>query len=245
MRTLDLWFSPPFNTGQHAFLSLSDYLVGVRPISALYRSGRPRQSPRVGGTLCRSLFRLVSAVLAAVVITGCAAPRPAIPETTAQTLQTLHGDLLQARTATEFYVRTIRRQFPANSAQLVGGERLYEEARGGVNGWLADVQQMVRSGVPVSDDILGPKRKAASDAVVEFNTFADRAIKEKMASDPAAKDLKFFPVISVTDVFTLGRSIADEVGKRRQAQHDAYERWAQAESAKLEQDRWSGFSDVK
>ncbi len=190
------------------------------------------------------LFRLVGLVAGIGFGIGCAAPGPAIPEPTVRSLQTLHGDMLQARTATEYYVRNVRKQIPAGSPDVVESERLYEEARGGVNGWLANVQSMVRSGVPLSEDVIAPRRKAASDAVVEFNTHADRILKEH-AGAGATKDAKLFPVIGVADIFALGHGIADEVGKRRQAQRDAYERWAQAESARLDQDRWAAFSEVK
>ncbi|KAB2675435.1 MAG: hypothetical protein DVB31_00580 [Verrucomicrobia bacterium] len=190
----------------------------------------------------KSSIRLVPFLVAILLGLGCAAPAPAIPEPTLRALQSLHGDMLQARTATEFYVRNLRKQVPAGSAELVEAERLYEEARGGVNGWLANIQSMVRSGIPLSEDGIAPRRKAASDAVVEFNTYADRVLRERTGQD--AKDAKFLAV-SVGDLFTLGRNIADEVNKRRQARLEAYERWAQAESAKLDQDRWLGFAEVK
>ncbi len=187
----------------------------------------------------KSSIRLVPFLVVILLGLGCAAPAPAIPEPTLRALQSLHGDMLQARTATEFYVRNLRKQVPAGSAELVEAERLYEEARGGVNGWLANIQSMVRSGIPLSEDGIAPRRKAASDAVVEFNTYADRVLRER-----TGQDAKFLAV-SIGDLFTLGRNIADEVNKRRQARLEAYERWAQAESAKLDQDRWLGFADVK
>lgn len=194
------------------------------------------------------LVRSLAAMVAGIWLAGCStAPTPPpVPAGTVSTLEQVYGDLLRARTATEFYVRNVRRQAPAGSSQLIEAERLYEEARGSVNAWLVDLQSMVRNGTPITEQLVDARRKTASEAVVAFNTYADQVLRPTgAASEPGAKDAKFLPALTLDGVIGLGRALWDETNKRRQANREAYDRWAQGEVQRLEKSQWQSFGEVK
>ena len=197
----------------------------------------------------QNLLRLLStALLLGWIGLGCASSggssRPASAANTAA-LSKLVSELKEARITTELYARNVRRRLASrpDSPEMFEAERLYESARGSVNALLNDVQGMVRSGGMISSAEFETRRESASNAVVDFNTYANNLLNPP-GSDGAGQT-KFIGALTLDGVAGLGTRLWDEIIKRRNANREAHERWMNAECDRLKAAEWGSFGEIK
>lgn len=191
---------------------------------------------------------MLLAVAVAAAAGGCSSTPKSQPEVTARNtavLARLAGDLSQAATTTEFYAKNARKKLAdANRAdELLECERLYEEARGAVNALLHDIQGMVRSGGLIAESDLEARRQMASDAIVEFNSYAHEVLHPPGSTQ--AGDTKFLAALTLDGMVGVGKLLWEEVTKRKKAGREAHERWANAECDRLKAAEWASFTQIK
>ena len=153
------------------------------------------------------------------------------------------SSLVQQREEASFYVRKVREKLPPGSSEAFQGEKLYEQARGSVNGSMTQLQLSLQEGNdPASDPEYAAACEESQHKIQAFTTFADHYTSPE---DKAQE--KFFPLIPITADFliSLGKSLWGEASTKRKIQEEQRVKRAKDLSEKIETTKWVSFREIK
>lgn len=151
--------------------------------------------------------------------------------------------LVQQRDEAGFYVRKVREKLPPTSGEAFEAEKLYEQARGSVNGSMTQLQLSLQEGKdPANDPEYSAICEESQHKIQAFTTLAERYTSpEEKAQE------KFFPLVPITADFliSLGKSLWGEVSSKRKLAEEQRVKRAKELSDRIETTKWAAFRDVK
>lgn len=152
-------------------------------------------------------------------------------------------NLVKQRDEAGFYVRKVREKLPPSSNEAFQGEKLYEQARGAVNGSMTHLQLSLQEGEdPAKDPEYAVACEESQQKILAFTSFAERYTSPE---DKAQE--KFFAIgaIGADFLFGLGKSVWGEVSAGKKVRAELKAKRAKELADKIETTKWASFREVK